>query len=435
MRNIELRKMSERLALSKAVKALEISDAGVVALTQKLVIETTRRQNLIDHMLKASTKPQSIETFHPEVRAFLRLFAYEIKFGASRSHEKAANIASIGRSILGWRRLHDIEPAFGLLLGLDQTKLLSGLTDAKKISLNMFQPTWFTDYCMRLLGRPETLQFFKSNLSSTPTYIRINSLKADEDELLDEIKGEDIILENVEDVQHTYKVVKSNRPLARTKSYRRGLFFIQDKASCLATEVAAPKAGMTVVDVCAAPGVKTTHLAQLMEDSGTIYSVDYSTRRMKLWKREIKRMGVTIALPLVGDAFKPLPLSEGFADLVILDPPCTSTGVFSRMPSTKWRLSERSIRHMAKIQWEMLSNCADLVRPDGLLVYLTCSITVEENEILIEKFLKARSEFIQLETTPRVGCPGFRGQAQSQRLYPHLHGCNGFFIAKLQRRD
>jgi 16S rRNA (cytosine967-C5)-methyltransferase len=435
MCNIELRKMSERLALSKAMKALEAKDFSAIALAHRLVIETTRMQNLIDYILKASLKPNLIDALHPEVRAFLRLFTSETRFGESRSHEKATSIASIGRSILGWRTLYDVETVFGLLLGLNPTKLQKGLTDAERISLNMFQPRWFTDYCFKLLGRPETLQLFKSNLSNTPTYVRINSLKATEEGLLDRIEGEGVVLEKVEDLQHAYKVVQSNQPLARTKSYKTGLIYIQDKASSLATEVASPKAGMTVVDVCAAPGVKTTHLAQLMEDNGAIYSVDYSTRRMKLWKREVKRMGVTIALPLVADAFKPLPFSRDVADLVILDPPCTSTGVFSRMPSAKWRLSERSIRHMAKIQWKMLSNCADLVRPDGLLVYLTCSVTVEENEILIEKFLKLHPEFRQLEATPRVGCPGLRGQTKSQRLYPHLHDCNGFFIAKLEKRN
>jgi 16S rRNA (cytosine967-C5)-methyltransferase len=435
MCNIELRRMSERLALSRAVKGLEAIDSRVIALAHKLVIESTRRQNLIDHLLDMSLERNSIGSLAPDVRAFLRLFTYETMFGASRSRKKAASIAKTCRSILGWRKLYGVERVLGILLGLNPDRIQAGLPDAKRISLNMSQPLWFTNYCLKLLGRVEPTRFFKSTLFNTPTYIRINSLKAPEKELLESIESEGVVLEKAENLQHAYKVVQSDLPVARTKSFKRGLFYVQDKASCLAVEVASPRAGMIVADVCASPGVKTTYLAQLMGDVGAIYSVDYSVRRMELWKQEVKRMGVTIAFPLVADAFKPLPLSDSVADLVILDPPCTSTGVFGRMPSAKWRLSERSIRHMAKIQWEMLTNCADLVRPNGLLVYLTCSITVEENEVLIERFLKLHSDWKQLEMTPRVGCPGLRGQTRSQRLYPHLHDCNGFFIAKLQRCD
>jgi len=217
------------------------------------------------------------------------------------------------------------------------------------------------------------------------------------------------------------------------QSFREGLFYVQDKASCLAAEVANPRAGMTVLDVCAAPGAKTTYMAQLMKNRGIIYSVDYSRRRMNVWEREIRRMGVEIATPVVADACNPLPLRLE-ADLVVLDPPCTSTGAFSKMPSAKWRLTKRSVSHMAEVQWSMLKNCAGYVKEGGFLVYSTCSVTLEENEMLIEKFLKWHPEFALTETSPRIGGSGFRGQSQCQRLFPHLHQCNGFFIAKLLRK-
>jgi len=161
-----------------------------------------------------------------------------------------------------------------------------------------------------------------------------------------------------------------------------------------------------------------------------MYSLDYSKRRMKVWKRETKRMGVKIAVPMLADMRKPLP-TKLLADLVILDPPCTSTGTFSRMPYAKWRLTRRSIVSMAGIQWEMLKTCGNYVGDGGYLVYSTCSITVEENEMLVERFLKWHPEFTMVETSPRIGLPGLRGQTACQRLYPHIHECNGFFVAKL----
>jgi 16S rRNA (cytosine967-C5)-methyltransferase len=116
-----------------------------------------------------------------------------------------------------------------------------------------------------------------------------------------------------------------------------------------------------------------------------------------------------------------------------LDPPCTSTGAFGKFPSAKWRLTPRSIKRMAEIQWQMLNTCAEKVKADGVLAYSTCSVTIEENEMVVERFLKRHPEFRLVEINPRIGLPGLRGLTKCQRLYPHVHECNGFFIAKLQR--
>ncbi|MDH5449099.1 MAG: RsmB/NOP family class I SAM-dependent RNA methyltransferase [Candidatus Bathyarchaeota archaeon] len=431
---IELKGLSERLALVKASKQLGIQGPNTIGLAHKLVLETVRRQNFIDYMINSLLKPNSINDFHPSNLAFLRLYTYETKIRGNNGYERAVSIAGIGRSVLGWRRLKEVEKVLGPLLSLKPQQVLEGSDDAEKVSLQMFQPFWFVKYCFKLFGRHEALHIFESTLSNTPTYIRVNTLKMTEEELLKKISCEGIILEKVERLLHTYKVIKNKQPLVRTSSFSNGLFYIQDKASCLAAAVAAPKTGMTVLDVCAAPGAKTTYLAQLMENRGKIFSVDYSKRRTRIWKREIERMGVKIAMPIIGDAYNPLPFHKVEADLVILDPPCTSTGVFSRTPSAKWRLSKRSIRKMAAIQWEMLNNCAELVKKGGSLVYSTCSITTEENEVLIERFLKWNSEFALVETKPRIGLPGLRGQTCSQRLYPHIHESNGFFIAKLVKQ-
>lgn len=430
---IELRKLSERLALARASRELGIRGSSATGLAHKLVWEAVRRQNFIDYMINCALRPNSIYDFEPAVRAFLRLYTYEVKIRGQGSYERAARIAKIGRSILGWRRLHEAEEALGVLLGLKLREALKGLSDPERLSLEMFQPYWFVKYCLKLLGRHEALQYFSRALSSTPTYIRVNTLKAAEEEALETASHEDIALEKVEGLLHTYKVVSAKQPLVRTSSFSNGLFYIQDKASCLAAEVAAPEAGMTVIDVCAAPGAKTTYLAQLMENRGIIHSLDYSARRMRVWKGEIERMGVNIAKPVIADAYNSVPLHNVKGDLVVLDPPCTSTGAFSRMPSAKWRLTKRSIRNMASIQWKMLNNCVELVKEGGSLVYSTCSITLEENEVLIERFLKWNPEFTVVEAKPRIGLPGLRGLTSSQRLYPHIHECNGFFIAKLEK--
>jgi len=429
---MELQGLGERMALAKAAKQMGIKDAGVVGLAQKMVFETVRRQNLIDFILNSTLAPRSLNDFKLGPRAFLRLYTYETKM-VNGDFEKAVRIARMGRSVLGWRELWKAEEALGEILSVDPSQALKGLSDEERVALSTYNPTWFVGYCFQLFGRREALKFLESATEISPTYIRINTLKTSEEAALERIEKEGITLEKTQHLKHTYKVVKTQRLLMGTRSFRDGLFFIQDKASCLATEVADPQAGMTVLDVCAAPGAKTTHLAQLMQNKGIIYSLDYSKRRMTIWKRETKRMGTKIAVPILADARKPLPIKAS-ADLVVLDPPCTSTGVFSKAPSAKWRLTKRSFLGMARVQWQMLNRCAEHVRDGGFLVYSTCSIALEENEILIERFLKWHPEFTLVETSPRIGSPGFRGQTKCQRLYPHIHECNGFFVAKLQRQ-
>jgi len=428
---MELEGLSERSALARASGQLGVEDSEALGLAHRLVFEVARRRNLIDLLIDSVLAPRSLEDLTLGVRAFLRLYVYEaVVLGGGM--EEAEKVARMGRSVLGWRELHGVEEALGELLSVRPDDLLKGLGDEERVALLTFHPAWFVGYCLRLFGRDEALRLLEGSMEASPTYIRVNTLRAPEENVLKRAEAEGVSLQRVEGLRYAYRVLGSRRPLTGTRSYREGLFYIEDKASCLAAEVANPQPGASVLDLCAAPGAKTTHLAQFMGNEGDIYSVDYSRRRMETWRREVRRMGVKIALPVVADARKPLPLKSP-ADLVVLDPPCTGTGTFGSTPSAKWRLTENSIRNMANIQWEMLQACAGHVKEGGHLVYSTCSITVEENEALIERFLKLRPEFRLEEAQPRIGSPGLLGQTECQRLYPHLHGCDGFFVAKLSR--
>ncbi len=428
---IELQRLGERLALTKTAKQLGIKDRKAIGLAHRLVSETLRKKNYIDFLLNSALAPQSINNFKLGPRAFLRLYVYETKI-LDGNFEKAAKIARMGRSILGWRELKDAEEVLGEILSINPDSALKGLDEVERIGLLTYHPPWFVKYCYRLLGRKEALIFLEKAAEIPPTYLRLNTLKAPKETLLKKLEAEKVVLKKVQQLKHTYRLGQSKKPLTRTRSFNEGLFYLQDKASCLAAEISDPKPGNVVLDVCAAPGAKTTYLAQLMENRGKIVSVDYSKRRIEVWKKEIARTGTKIASPLVADARKPLPLNLS-ADLVVLDPPCTSTGTFGKTPGAKWRLTKRSILGMAKIQGEMIEQCAKYTKEGGFLVYSTCSITLEENEMIIEKFLKLNPEFKLVDTTPKIGLPGLRGLTKCQRLYPHIHECNGFFVAKLMK--
>jgi 16S rRNA (cytosine967-C5)-methyltransferase len=199
----------------------------------------------------------------------------------------------------------------------------------------------------------------------------------------------------------------------------------------LVCEVASPKPTDLVLDICAAPGVKTSHLGQLMDNRGRIISVDYDERRLDSWRGLIEKMGVSNAEPLLADATKPGELPNEKAKVVLLDPPCTGTGTFNESPSGKWRINKNSIQKMASLQRRLITNAAANVDYGGALIYSTCSITFEENEAVIIDFLDKHPSFTLKEATPRIGEPGHQDLTEAQRLYPSLHECQGFFIAKL----
>lgn len=434
---MEKDKINEQLALARTAKQLNINQIEALRLAHKLVFETIRHQNVIDRLINEQLKPKSLSEFALGVQSFLRLYVYQTRIAKNWldiDFKEAENIVKLGRAILGWKALKDVEHIFGKLLTEHVKKVLKNASDEEQVGLLTLHPTWFVKYCFKLFGRKRAIELLKANLKSPPTYVRLNTLKGREEDILKKISEESIKVEKVEGLKYAYKVLSSKRPLVRSQSFMEGLFYIQDKASCFAAEVADPKENNIVLDVCAAPGAKTTYLAQLMRNRGRILSIDYSKRRMSVWRKEVARMGVEIAEPIIADACNPLPVDVE-ADVVVLDPPCTSTGTFAKLPSAKWRLTSRSIYKMAEIQRQMLEGAAEKVKPGGKLIYSTCSITVEENEILIEKFLKRHPEFQLVDIKQELGVPGLRGMDKCRRLYPHIHECNGFFIAKMVKSE
>jgi 16S rRNA (cytosine967-C5)-methyltransferase len=431
---IEMQKLSERMALAKTVKQLGVRDPDAIRLGYGLVVETIRRKNLIDKFINNQLKEKAISELNMGVQAFLRLYVYQTRVTKNWSKfdlKEAEHIAKLGRSILGWETLREVEPILGFLLTQKVEPLIDSAKEEEKIALQTFHPTWFVKYCINLLGKEQAIAFLEGNMKPPETCIRLNTLRGNQEEIIDKLTSEGVELEKIQPLTHTYKVIENKSPLNRIDSYRLGFFYIQDKASCFAAEAANPKPGQTVLDICAAPGAKTTYLAQLMKNKGTIYAIDYSKRRMKTWRQEVGRMWINIAEPIVADARNPLPLSTK-AEVIILDPPCTSTGVFAKLPAAKWRLTPKSIEKMADLQWMMINNCAEKVAPNGTLTYSTCSITIEENEMIIQRFLKKHPSFHLEDITPEMGHPGLQGLEKSRRLYPHIHHSNGFFIAKLR---
>ncbi|OGD53288.1 hypothetical protein A3K80_05605 [Candidatus Bathyarchaeota archaeon RBG_13_38_9] len=430
---MELEGLSERQAFNRSYRQLKLRNEKALRFGFSLMTETIRRLNVIDYIANWAVSPKNLDDCKLGVRNFLRIYIYWVHFRKVDFNE-ALGFIKTGRRILGRDELFPIEEAFGKVLGFDLKNMISKESENLRISLETFHQEWFVEYCFKLFGRDEGIQLLKAYNELPSTCVKINSLKCETDDGIRELEKEGVILEKIQDVENLWKVVKKRKPLVTLKSYRDGLFQIQDITSQVACMEVEAKPGQLIFDICAAPGIKTTSLIQFMQDTGKIISIDRSDSRMKLWKKEMQRVGGTIADPVIADAHEDLPLITD-ADRILLDPPCSGTGIYARSPSMKWHIRPNHIDNLARLQFEMLKVASKHLKEKGIIVYATCSILEEENELVVEKFLKTTPNFKLAPIKTSLGTPGFRELIETKRFYPHKDQSAGFFLARIQRID
>ena len=413
---------SERNAVKQVISSdprLNRAKRGAFALVLRIVNE----QDLLDLYLHSALSEDKLGI---NARCLFRLTAYAIL----RLHAKLTvrQIEHALRAVVPLNLIPKFEFFLGTLPAYDESRFFSDLKVSEKVALQTHQQVWWVEYCFRMLGRADAVSLLSSKLR--PRYLRVNPLKNKGRSTLPKVLGAlTDRLTKIPSISGVYTLRGSISAFA--EFFRDGLFQMQDLASYLAIMAAAPKPREKVLDLCAAPGAKTAALAELMKNRGRIVSVDYSLARMKAWKRETQRLGVEIADPVIGDAAR-LGLSESF-DLVVVDPPCTGTGVFDRNPRMKWYLSTQSVDRYSILQRRFLDSAASLVKKDGRILYCTCSLTVEENEEVVSSFLKSHPEFETRSVLENHGGPGLRGMVDCRRFYPHRDRTAGYFIARMER--
>jgi 16S rRNA (cytosine(967)-C(5))-methyltransferase len=422
--------IGERTALFKAAAQLRVKRPIELRQAHKLVMETTRYRNRIESLVSRSTSKKTERIPHG-VTSFLNILAY-LRYVENTPERDLEQNIRWARQILGWKDLLAFEKQIALVASgtLDANRWQQ--TEYERVALQTCNPLWFVRSAIRVFGRPFALRLLARNLTLLPQYIRLNRLKIqDEDQanaIVDQIRAVRLV-----QPQDTLRLDRSSSALTRSEAFKSGEIVVHDLASIVTSLVAAPKRGAVVLELCAAPGNKTSHLAAIMENRGEICSVDISEKRLSRWKMEMQRTDVTIAHPILADARKiPCKIS---ADVVLVDPPCSNTGVFARNPNVKWKTSSASVDEFASRQQLILEAAAGHVRQNGTLVYCTCSVLPEENEQVIESFLRTEQDFRLVAQTPFLGSPGLRGLEMCQRFYPQIHECNGYFIAKLERVD
>ena len=300
------------------------------------------------------------------------------------------------------------------------------------ISISQSHPLWLVQRWVKEMGVEETLKVCKLNNQISSLTLRTNTLKMNRKDLIEKLRREEL-----KPLPTTYSeegiVLTDPPPTSELPFLKEGLYIIQDEASQLVTSILDPKPGERILDACAAPGGKTTHMAQRMENQGEIYALDLSKRRLDLIEKASQILGIKIIKTIKADATKLLPISKGLGfDRVLADVPCSGFGTLRRNPDLKWRRGEEDIKRLSEVQSSILGNLSHYIKDGGILVYSTCTVFREENEDVIEKFLEGHPEF-KLDWMGNVLPEKLQPFIQKGffKTFPPRNGMDGFFVARM----
>lgn len=406
-------------------------DGSVRPFAREIYSSTLRHRARLDWTLAPLLK-KPVEKLDAPVRAALRLALYEKV--ALRTPDRA-----LVNEYAGLMRGEKLGSATGFVNAIARRLPAqwrpAPTGEIERLSIELSHPRWLVERYVARFGAVETEELLRANNQVAPSCLRVNTLRASREALLSEIPGA------VAGKWSPDAIYVERGDVTALPQWDEGQLFAQDEAAQLVARLAAPEAGAFVIDAASAPGGKTTHLAQLMGDKGRILALDSAPPRLQLVRDNAKRLGIGCIETRAGD-FRVITeqmtnngvTQDGVkADLLLLDAPCLGTGTFRRRPDAKWRKTPEQLLQLLDLQRQLLDSAASLIKVGGALVYSTCSLEAEENEGQVEAFLTRHCGF-SVEKAP-VALEGVTGESGYLNTFPHRHGCDGMFAAKLRRTD
>lgn len=429
------------LQLNQALQGANLPrvDAG---LATELVYGTIQRLNTIDGVLEQKVQ-RGLSKLKPWMRNLLRMTAYQLHYldriPAHAAINEAVTIAKRrgGQSMGGF--------ANGVLRAIMREPNLwdtpAGSDPVSRIVWEHSHPAWLVSNWIDAYGEADTAAMCEANNRPPHGSVRVNALRTNREKLLADMQEEGLHA-LPSSLSKDGIVAEGAGNLALSKWYRNGELSVQDESSMLVVEALRPEAGMRVLDCCAAPGGKTTHIAERMGNTGEVVANDVHAHKVALIADQAERLGLTSVATLNVDAStlgRELP--AGSFDAVLLDAPCTGFGVIRRKPDIKWAKRPEDVSSIASLQAELLDQAAQLVRPGGRLVYSTCTVERTENEDVVRRFLAyAAGEGWELDDTWKAALPAEPLAAALKRspegmlqVLPHDAESDGFFIACLKK--
>ncbi len=400
------------------------------SLSYELVMGVLRQQLWLDRLIEYYAA-RKVTQLDPAVCVVLRLGLYQLRFlsrvPASAAVNESVNLIhsarlrSAGGLVNAVLRRATREPE------VDPT---SNITDpVERLSVATSHPRWLLERWTQAFGVEETEAFARANNEPAPLAFRVVKNRAQEADVCARLQaaGAELVPSKVR--TGAWRVRDDGSLLVELAA--SGQVYLQDEASQLVAEVLGGGPGERILDLCAAPGSKTTHIADLAGDSAFIVAADLHNHRLQTVVSGARLQGFGSIHCVVLDGLRRLPFAAESFERVLVDAPCSGTGTLRRNPEIRWRISPADIEDLARRQQELLSNAARTVKPGGRLVYSTCSVEPEENEAVVKTFLENHTSFARAPLPPAVSLTTSKNEL---RTWPHRDGTDGFFICALARK-
>lgn len=413
--------------LKHAIRAQGL-DRRDAALATRLCYGVLQNRLLLDWRL-ARLCSMKLEKLDIKVLCGLRVAAYQLLF-----LDKIPPSAAVNEAVELAKR-HSRNPrAAGLVNGVlrallrEEVPEIRGKDDIDTLSIRYSHPRWLVEEFAALLGMEGTEALLNADNQQPPTTAQVNTLQTTAEKLMDELREA-----GVEAEPHPWLpnclLLTGTGDLERLDAFRRGDFYVQDAASRLAVMAANPQPGSRVLDCCAAPGGKSFAAAIAMKNRGQVVSCDIHPHKIKLLEAGRDRLGLSIIRPTLQNAAQPREdWVEGF-DTVLTDVPCSGLGIIRKKPDIRYKDPE-PLKGLPRVQRGILDNCARYVRPGGVLAYSTCTLLPRENDEIVDGFLADHPDF----SAEPFDLPHLGRQPGRVTFWPHIHGTDGFFVAKLRRK-
>lgn len=386
----------------------------------------------LDYILDRFSKVK-VRKMKPVIRNILRSAAYQFKYMDTVPDSAACNEAvklAVKKGFSGLRGFVN-----GVLrstaAGFSQVQYPSDYVEGLSVRYSM--PVWILELWLQSYDRQTVETMLEDFQKERPLTIRV---RPEDLSLQRELEAEGIHVEPHPYLPYAY-YLSGQDYLGDLQSFREGRFSVQDVSSMLVCEAAAPKRGDAVIDVCAAPGGKAIHMAELLRGTGAVEARDLTAYKTGLIQENIDRSGLSNIRAVQMDARVPDAASAGKADIVIADLPCSGLGVLGKKTDLKYKITKEGTESLVKLQREILTAVKAYVRPGGKLVYSTCTINPSENLENVHWFLEQNPEFTLKDIRENL-CEALRGDVQEKgclQLLPGIHKSDGFFLACMQRKS
>lgn len=301
---------------------------------------------------------------------------------------------------------------------------------ARRFAIRWSHPDWLVERWLGFFGEQETVELLRANNEPPPLTIRVNEAKVSVDRLREQLLQKGIEAEPVQDFPGFLQVDTGGHPIDELTEFREGAFTAQDPSGSLAIRALGLRSGDCVFDLCAAPGGKATAIAEQVGAEGLVVAADKHVGRLRRIAESAARLGATQLRLVAADALHP-PFTH--AGKVLLDVPCSGTGVLRRRVDLRWQRTPGQIAELARLQRSMLEACSALQTEGDIIVYSTCTLEPEENEHVIKDFLDDHPEY-EVEPMDRFISTKFCTPEGFARTYPHKHKVDGVFVARLVRK-